>query len=50
MTLAHLIYIPLTIAIGIYIGRQIERQSAQARRKKRQRLEEIRNMHRKCKS
>lgn len=42
MTLAHLLYIPLTIAIGIYIGRQLEQHAARSRRKKHKRIEEIR--------
>lgn len=46
MTLAHLLYIPLVLAIGIYIGRQLEQNAARSRRKKRQRLSEIRNKRR----
>ncbi len=43
ITIAHLLYIPLTLAIGIYIGHRLGREAERKDRQKQKELREIRN-------
>lgn len=40
--MAHIIYIPLTIAVGIFIGYQLGLQAAEEKRRKQKRIDEAR--------
>ena len=47
LTLGHLLYIPLTLAIGIYIGHRMGREAERQDRKKRQKLRKTREKRQK---
>ena len=42
ITMAHLLYIPLTLAVGIYIGHRLGREAECRDRKKRKKVREAR--------